>query len=177
MWVVFSLQKRHPTWLLWSFGNRINNLWLCLHYNCRLQHDIIQSCGSVPWPWNMSLVFHGLLNRLGIFVYYSYIHASLGNLSGVILLALCVGLIVHPKNICRIHCSSQYYSQNLLLIKELSLKTPTLFMIVLLFKSALFIIRNGVSFLLFSKFLSMKVKEWKPISIAKYRIEHNHTAQ
>ena len=45
----------------------------------------------------MSLIFHASSNKLGIFFYDSYIQAKLGNLGRVILMALCVGIIVHHK--------------------------------------------------------------------------------
>ena len=106
----------------------------------------------------MSIVFHGPSNKLGTLVYYSYTHSELGNLGGVILMILCPKIIVHPKNICKIHCSSLYYSIYILLIEGPSLKIPTLFTILFLFKLALFIIHTGVSFFLFSKFPSMKVR-------------------
>ena len=51
---------------------------------------------------------------------YSYIKVGLGNLGGAVLPALCVGNIVHPKNIRRIHCSSQHYSLRFLLIRDIS---------------------------------------------------------
>ena len=52
----------------------------------------------------------GSSNKMGIFVYYSYIQTKLGNLGGVILPTLCIGIIIHPKNIHGKHYSSCYYS-------------------------------------------------------------------
>jgi hypothetical protein len=43
------------------------------------------------------------------------------------------GIIVHPGNICKIHCSSEYYSLKILSIGALSLKISTRFTIFLLF--------------------------------------------
>ena len=60
--------------------------------------------------------------KLGIFVYYSYMEVELGKLGGVLLLALCIEITIHRRNIHKKHCSSQYYSLELLLISTLSLK-------------------------------------------------------
>ena len=54
--------------------------------------------------------FMGHTNRVRISVYYLYNHVELGKLGGVILPALCIGIIMHPSNISSTHCSSQYYS-------------------------------------------------------------------
>ena len=77
------------------------------------------------------------LNKVRIYIYYLYIHVELGNLGGVILLALCAIIIVHPGNVCRKRCSSQYYSLNILFMASLTLKIPTLFTIFLIFILAL----------------------------------------
>lgn len=50
-------------------------------------------------------------------VYVLFIHqAELGNMGGGILLALYVGITIHPSNICTKHCSSQYDCMELLSI-------------------------------------------------------------
>ena len=36
---------------------------------------------------------------MGIFILYPYIQIELGNLGGVLLMALCVRMIVHPSKI------------------------------------------------------------------------------
>ena len=102
--------------------------------------------------WNITLFNHagqfhhlaicqlysgGPSNTMRIFIYYSYIHPELENLSGVILPALCTWIIIYPRNIHRKHCSSQYYFLEVLLINEISLKIPTLFTILLLHKLTL----------------------------------------
>ena len=56
----------------------------------------------------------GPSNKLGTFIYYSYIHALLGNVGGIILLALCTRITIHPNNIHTKNCSSQYYYLKLL---------------------------------------------------------------
>ena len=56
----------------------------------------------------------GPSNNLGIFLYYSYIEVEPRNLGGVMLPALCVGVIIHPKNIRMKHCSSHYLSPKIL---------------------------------------------------------------
>ena len=81
-------------------------------------------------------------NKVRIFLYYSYILAKVVVVGGVILLALCARVIVHPN----------------IFMVELSLKLSTLFTIFLFFIPSLFIVCNGVSFFLFYKFLPMKVK-------------------
>ena len=43
------------------------------------------------------------LEKLGLFNYYSYIHVELGNLDGVLLPKICVGIIVHLKIIPLTH--------------------------------------------------------------------------
>jgi hypothetical protein len=98
-------------------------------------------------------------------------------LGGVILPALCAWNIVRPENILRKHCSSQFNYLKLLLLASLSLKILTLFTIFLLIILALFIIRTGVSYFLFSKFLPIKGRQWKPMLTAKYRMEHNHASE
>jgi hypothetical protein len=59
------------------------------------------------------------------------------------------------------HCSSQYISHETLLI-------PVLFI------RALFIVLTSVNFFLFFEFIPMKVRYWRLMSNAKYRMEHNH---
>ena len=81
-----------------------------------------------------------------ISVYFTYNQTKLENLDGVRHPTLCVGIIVHPRNICKKHCSSQYYSMKILFIATLSFKIPTLFRIFLLFVLALLMIYNGVSY-------------------------------
>ena len=90
------------------------------------------------------------------FVYYSYIQVEL-DVGGVILPTLCARIIVHPMNFHKKQCSSQCYSLKLLL-RALLMKIPALFIIILLFKPAQFIMHTGVNFFLFSKFLPMKVR-------------------
>jgi len=91
----------------------------------------------------------GPLIKVRIVIQCSYIHAELGNTGGVILLALCIGITIHPNNSHMKHISSQYYSLEKLSIATPSLEMATLFTIFLL---ALFIIRTNISFFLFSKF-------------------------
>ena len=92
------------------------------------------------------LYFVGSLNKVGIFVYCSYIQAELGNSGGIIILALCVRMIVHPKNI------PWNYFLSLLFIATFSLKIPTLFTIFVLFIRHYSFICTNVSF--FSYFVS-----------------------
>ena len=106
----------------------------------------------------------GLSNKLGMSIYYSHIQAKLGNLGGVILSALCVGITVHPRYIHMKHYLSPYCSFEILLIIERSLEIPTPFTIFLRIKQALFITCNVVSSFLFFKFLPMKKRWWRPMS-------------
>jgi hypothetical protein len=85
-------------------------------------------------------------------------------LGGIMLLALSMGNIVHP----------QRYALKILFITTLALKIPARFVIFIVLVPTSFLIRTTVNFFLFSKFLSAKVREWRPISNAKYRMEHNH---
>ena len=39
------------------------------------------------------------------FMFIRYIQVDLGDMDGVILLVLCIGVNVQLKNICRVHCS------------------------------------------------------------------------
>jgi hypothetical protein len=101
------------------------------------------------------IYFVGPPNQVRIFVYYSYMWVGskliLGNLGGVVLLALFTCIIVQLGAIYRKHCSSRHYS-----LKALSLEILTLFLVFLLFIPTLFIICTGVRFFSISKFLHMK---------------------
>ena len=83
-----------------------------------------------------------------------------------------LGGVIHMK-----HCSSWYYTLKLLFIVALSLKTLTLFIIFILFKPSLFIFRTRASFFPLYEFLPMKRRSWRPMSYAKYRMEHNHVIE
>ena len=92
-------------------------------------HNIVQSRGTVSWSWNTLMIIYckglgiqqgtsvwvGLRARLcflgpwdeGVrYVYYSYIRVQLEHLGGVVFPSLCIGIMVHPRNICRKHCST-----------------------------------------------------------------------
>ena len=45
-------------------------------FNYDTIHNIIQSRGLVPWPLTMSIIFCGVLNKVRIFSYYTYIQAD-----------------------------------------------------------------------------------------------------
>ena len=78
------------------------------------------------------------LNNVGIFNYYSYIHANIGSLSVVTL----------HNTIRNKHCSSRYYSLKLIFIAMLSLeKTNTIHKIHTIHTNSLtlFIIRTSIS--------------------------------
>ena len=83
----------------------------------------------------MSIEFHGRSKKVGLFIYYSYIHDELQNLGGVVLLTLCTRIIVHPNIQDIIHLNIID-----LFIVELSMKIPTLFIIFLIFLLALFML-------------------------------------
>ena len=116
-------------------------------------------------------------DKLGLFVYYSYIHVELGNLGGVILPVLCARSVIHLMTTRKKHYSSQCYSFNILLIATMSLKIPKLFTTFLLFNLTLFFNHIGVNFFLFSKFLTMKIKPWRHMSNATCRMEHIHVVE
>lgn len=133
-------------------------------------------CGSVTWPWNLSIINCGLLEQTWSFVYYSYTHAELGNF----------GWHHTPGTVRLKHCSSKEPSQEilsitvvLLSIVSTSLNIPTLFITLLRFEPARFIIPTGVDIFLFSKFVLLKVRCWRPVSDAKYNIawEHDHATK
>ena len=63
------------------------NVTLLNHVGWFRDHGICQS------------YFLGPSNKVGVFIYYLYIRAELGNLGRVILLTLCAGSIAHPNNI------------------------------------------------------------------------------
>ena len=71
---------------------------LCV--NPILAHNIIQPYGSVPWPWNMSIILCGPPKQSKHISYYSYIQVELGNLGGFILPTQCIGGTIHLDNIC-----------------------------------------------------------------------------
>ena len=116
-------------------------------------------------------ILWGPSNKMRIFIYHSHIQARFGNLGGILIPTLCSRTIFHPKNI------PQNYSLKLRFTTTLSLNISTLFPRFLLFIPALFIIRTNVSFFLSSKLLLMKVRQWRPILDAKYRMEHNHAVE
>lgn len=107
-----------------------------------LKTDILQSCGSIAWPWNMSIMFCGVLR---IFTYYLRWH-----------LAFWVelysqhffrGIIIYLNIINRKYCSSRYNSLKILFKAAVSLKIPTQF-----------ITCTNANFFLFPKIISMKVR-------------------
>ena len=80
-------------------------------------------------------------------IHVLFIHqAELGKLGGGKLLALYVGIIIHPSNIRMAHYSSQYFYVEVLLITKPPLKIMTLFIILFPFKMASFIIHTSVRF-------------------------------
>ena len=56
------------------------------------------------------LYYGGAPNKARICVYYSYFKLTLGNLDGVILLALLTGIIVHYNTIILVLFNKKYYS-------------------------------------------------------------------
>ena len=74
----------------------------------------------------------GPSNKVGISDYYSYIEVELENSGGIILLALCAGIIVHTGNLC----GKMVDTPKLSLIAKLALRVLTLFIIFSLFKPA-----------------------------------------
>ena len=48
---------------------------------------------------------------------------------------------------------------------------------MIVFKPALLIIRTGVKFFLFRKYLLMKIRVWQLMSDVEYRMEHNHVVE
>jgi hypothetical protein len=129
------------------------------YYLWSLHDTIMPSCGSVPWPWNMSIILHGPLKQIGN-VHLLFIHSSWASK---------FGWSFAPNTMHSNYCPYQEHSHKfivhpniaplkLLLIKALSLKLLTLFTIFLLLKPAHIIICIGVDFFLLSKFLPMKVR-------------------
>ena len=98
----------------------------------------------------MSIISHGPLNKVRVIIYYSYIQVELGNLGGVILLALCAIIIVHPNKIFKKECSSKYlYSKN-------TIRSNTIIEITDIIHNIL-TFHIGIDFFPFSKFLPTKV--------------------
>jgi hypothetical protein len=64
-----------------------------------LVHNIIQPYGSVPWPWNISVILCGFPKQSKHIFYYSYIQAELGNSGVVILPTQCTRVTIHLNNI------------------------------------------------------------------------------
>jgi hypothetical protein len=127
-------------------------------YSAWLHCTLFSHVGRFHDPGICDICSVGPSNKVGIFVYYSYIHARIGKIWGVELYsgARCARITIHSKNIGKKHFLSQYCSlESLWSITTLSLK---LFTIFLLFKLALFIIRTSISFFLFSKFLPLKLR-------------------
>ena len=76
------------------------------HTSNRMFQNVMQSCGSVPWPWTCQLYYVGPSNKLGIFCLL-FTHSGWIWKFGW----SCVVNIVH-KN----YCSSQKYSHETLFI-------------------------------------------------------------
>ena len=119
----------------------------------------------------MSIIFHGPLEQTGsirtLFIHSSWTwkfgwSRTLDTMRWKILFIPRISMGNVP--------SFQHYSMKLLLMFALSLKIPTLFTIFFLHKVMLFIIRTGVSFFLFTKFLPMKVRYWSPMLDTKYKM-------
>ena len=85
-------------------------------------HNIIQPCGLVPRPWNMSIIFYVPLNKLRISIYYLYIQADTWKF----------GWSYTPDTIHMKHCSSLYYILEIQFKASLFLKLKTLFTICIL---------------------------------------------
>ena len=101
----------------------------------------------------------GPLNSVVISTTCSYMHANIGKFGWSYTPGLLTIIIVHPNIVHRKHCSS-----NLYLLKILF--TTTMFIAN---TDTIHNIHIGVSFFSSSKFLPMKVRQWSPISDAKYR--------
>lgn len=71
-------------------------------------HNNVQPCVSGSWVLEYASRIPWSLNEVRVFVYYSNVVAKLGDLGGVILVALCVRILVHFGNIKRKHYSSGY---------------------------------------------------------------------
>ena len=123
------------------------------YYQARQLHNVILLCGPVPWPWNMPIIVHGPPYKVRIFVYNSCIQVELGNFGWSYIPGTMCMNYYYPINIHKKHCSSQYYSFIILFVASLLFQIPTLFTIFLLLKPTLSVIRTGVIFFLFSKFL------------------------
>ena len=83
----------------------------CLEF-CYIFHILPTLFSHLSWFHDLGicqLYYAGPWKNPRILVYCSYIHAKFGDLGGVVLLALCVGIIVHPKNIRMNQCSSHDY--------------------------------------------------------------------
>ena len=98
------------------------------------------------------LYYVGGLNRVRIFVYYSYIQVDTWKFGGSYI----------PDTIHMIHCSSQHYSHETLFHHGISLKI--LFMVVpslkilTLFIMEIFLIDVDINFCLFPNFLAKNVR-------------------
>ena len=98
-------------------------------------------------------------NKVKIFIYYSYVHVKLGNLGGVLLPALCAGIIILYKTIRRKHYFIPILFPKIIINKITIIENTNNITIFLLFKPTLFSYCTSVDSFLFSKFFLMKVRQ------------------
>ena len=92
---------------------------------------------------------------------------------------------IDPGTMRMNYCSSHEYSQNIIhptIIPLLFNRSTIIENIdnvhnILLFKLAQFIIYTNINFNMFSKFLPMKVKRWRPMLNAKYIMNRNYAGE
>jgi hypothetical protein len=140
-------------------------------------HNIIRPCGSVPWFYDVLIyimrVSQNIENICLLFIHLGCIWKfGWGCIPGTLRMNF-----VHPRNIYMTHCSSQWNFLKNIINNCIVIKISTTFTIFLQFKLTLFIICIGVKFFLFSKFLPMKVRYWRPMPDAKYTMEHNYAIE
>ena len=146
--------KRHTlTWKSSRHANityRHDKLLILKHYITLFNH-----MGWFRDPRICQLHSVGPSNKVIIFsfMFIRYIQVDLGDMDGVILLVLCIGVNVQLKNICRVHCSLHVNVFNSVINSVLIIEMPTVHTIFLLF-----IIRINVNCFTISKLLLMKVR-------------------
>lgn len=144
-----------------------------------VMHNIFQPCGSSPWLWNyvnhIPWPTRTIKIILLLFVHsewtwkfgWNYTPHSAHAL--LFILGISEWNIIHLENLRMKHVHPNIIPFNYYPWQTPSLKIPTIFTV--------FIIRTSVRFFLFSKFLSMKTRKWKPMSKAKYGMKHNRAVE
>ena len=137
------------------------------YFDVIMQHNIIQPCGSVPWPCIMSVIFRGSLEQIGnidvLFMNSGWTWKF--------------GWSHTPGTMHRNYYLSKEHSHETLsipifvgiIINSCTENTDIV--------HNMFMIQTDIGLFLFSNFLPMKIRQGIPMSYAKYKMEQNHSTE